>query len=106
MNWTKSTHDHPHDYPFHAQTSVTLPLRDLFFVSEGPFQHGDFEMSHDLDNHSDNAVVDIYVSYKVPDALDQATVCRMHPETDEWGVGIFVGRIHLDALHTKTLTFL
>ncbi|KAI0753418.1 hypothetical protein C8Q80DRAFT_1095853 [Daedaleopsis nitida] len=91
VNWTTNSLDHPYEYPFHAQTSVTFPLSalDMFFVSEGLLQHGDFEVSQDLDNHSDKAVVDIHVSYRVPDALDEATVCRMHPEADEWGVGIF-----------------
>ena len=40
-----------------------------------------------------NAIVDIEVEYRQPDALDAATVCRTHPDDNKYGLGIFVSTL-------------
>ncbi|KAI0753363.1 hypothetical protein C8Q80DRAFT_1096622 [Daedaleopsis nitida] len=100
VNWTITT-DSLGDYEYHASTSFSLPLTaaDLHFVAEGSLQYGEFEMSHDVDLVSDSALIDVSVEYQHPDAIAEATVCRLHPSEEQWGLGIFTphwGAFHLD----------
>ena len=91
--------DRPGELPFHARTTFMLPVsaEELQFVADGSLQYGDFEVSQDVDVGGMNAVVDIDVGFRHPDALEEATVCRTHPADNKWGVGIFVS---LRALRT------
>lgn len=94
VNWTKSDSVYPHDY--HAGTSFSIPVTaaELAFVSEGALQSGRFEIAQDLESGSKTATIDLHVTYRVEDALDEATVCRLHPDDETWGLGIFVsGRL-------------
>ena len=92
VNWTTDVAKHRDDFPFHAETSFTLPVgaKELAFVAEGSRQYGHFEVSQTADAGSDEAIVDVRVSYSEPEALSDATVCRLHPAEDSWGLGIFV----------------
>ena len=92
VNWTTDVAKHRDDFPFHAETSFTLPVgaKELAFVAEGSRQYGHFEVSQTGDAGSDEAIVDVRVSYSEPEALSDATVCRLHPAEDSWGLGIFV----------------
>ncbi|KAI0740773.1 hypothetical protein C8Q76DRAFT_791175 [Earliella scabrosa] len=94
VNWTEGSPSHRHDYPFHVQTSLTLPLSaaELSFIADGSLQFGDFVVSQDLDEGADDAVVFIDAFYRIPDAMDEATVCKTHLQEDEWGLGIFTPR--------------
>ncbi|KAI0800247.1 hypothetical protein C8Q74DRAFT_1364019 [Fomes fomentarius] len=90
VNWTKDT-DPSHGYPYHAQTSLTLPLTatDLSFVASGSSQTGHFEIVQDLDEGSKDASIDVDVFYRPEDALDDTTVCRTHLTENASGLAIF-----------------
>lgn len=92
VNWTTDGAGLPDEYPYHARTSFTLPVgaKELAFIAQGAQQHGHFELSQTADAGSDEAVVEVHVSYKAQNALSDATVCRLHPAEDSWGLGIFV----------------
>ncbi|KAI0712789.1 hypothetical protein C8T65DRAFT_173664 [Cerioporus squamosus] len=90
-NWTAVDGD-PHDkYPYHAQTTLTLPVsaKELSFVADGSFQYGDFELSQSTDAVSDKVIVEINVSFQDTQTFDRSRICRYNPERDAWGVGIF-----------------
>ncbi|KAI0794307.1 hypothetical protein C8Q74DRAFT_568961 [Fomes fomentarius] len=91
VNWTKHSSNRSHDYPYHAQTSLSLPLSaaELSFIAAGSAHSGQFIVLQDLDEGSEDALADIDVLYHTPDFLDEATVCRTHPAEDAWGLGIF-----------------
>ena len=92
VNWTTDVARHHDDFPYHAEASFTLPIgaKELAFVAEGVQQYGHFELSQTADAGSDDAIVDVHVSYDQAEALSDATVCRLHPAEDNWGLGIFV----------------
>ncbi|RDX48573.1 hypothetical protein OH76DRAFT_1483681 [Lentinus brumalis] len=94
VNWTTDGAGLPDEYPYHARTSFTLPVgaKELAFIAQGAQQHGHFELSQTADAGSDEAVVEVHVSYKAQNALSDATVCRLHPAEDSWGLGIFTSR--------------
>lgn len=79
-------------FPHHAHASFVLPVSapELSFVSVGAAQAGAFDIVQDLDTESDTAVVDVRVSYRHLNALEDATVCQLHPNEGTWGLGIFV----------------
>ncbi|KAH9888410.1 hypothetical protein C8Q73DRAFT_839007 [Cubamyces lactineus] len=93
VNWTLDPDGGHGLWPLHATTSLTFPVDadELFFLAQGSFSHGAFEVSQSNDAGTD-AVVDIEVWYKVEDALQEATVCRLHPSASEHGLGIFTPR--------------
>ncbi|KAI1788344.1 hypothetical protein LXA43DRAFT_1097445 [Ganoderma leucocontextum] len=82
--------DAPRGYRVHLRTSVTLPVSAsiLSVISEGARTHGSLEVSQTADAASD-AVVKVDVFYRNQEDFDEATVCRLHPSDNEWGLGIF-----------------
>ncbi len=93
VNWTKGTNP-SHEYPYHAQTSLTLPLTatDLSFVASGSCQYGHFEIVQDLDEGSKDASINVDVFYGPEDALDDTTVCWTHLAENASGLAIFVSQ--------------
>ncbi|TFK83281.1 hypothetical protein K466DRAFT_267840 [Polyporus arcularius HHB13444] len=89
-NWTAVDGDPRDKYPYHAQTSFTLPVsaKELSFVADGSFQYGDYELSQ-TDAFSDKVAVEIQVSFQDTQTFDRSRVCRYNPEKDAWGIGIF-----------------
>ncbi|KAI0696204.1 hypothetical protein C8T65DRAFT_37507 [Cerioporus squamosus] len=103
VNWTTDPVEHPDQYPYRARTSFTLPVgaKELAFVAEGARQHGHFELSQTADAGSDEVVVEVHVSYYDQNTLSDATVCRLHPAEDNWGLGIFTPRWVPPHTHSK-----
>ncbi|KAI0755025.1 hypothetical protein C8Q80DRAFT_1117540 [Daedaleopsis nitida] len=91
VNWTIPADGSADDSSYHASTSMIFPIdsQEIRFVADGALQYGDFEVSQDNHEHSDSVIVNVDVAYSHPDALDEATVCRTHPDESKWGLAIF-----------------
>ena len=85
----------PRGYRYHSRTSVTFPVAAniISVITEGARTQGSLEVSQTADAGSD-AVVEIDVFYRHQEDFDEATVCRLHPANNEWGLGIFVRVMH------------
>ena len=79
------------EYPYRAHAQLALPVAadELSFIAEGLHSHGSIEISQTADAGA-NAIVDVEVEYRQPEALDAATVCRTHSDENKYGLGIFV----------------
>ncbi|PIL33801.1 hypothetical protein GSI_04426 [Ganoderma sinense ZZ0214-1] len=75
-------------YRAHAQLSLPVAADELSFIAEGLHAHGSIDISQTADA-GENAVVDVEVEYRQPEALDAATVCHTHPGDNKYGLGIF-----------------
>ncbi|KAI0366758.1 hypothetical protein BV20DRAFT_971494 [Pilatotrama ljubarskyi] len=106
VNWTLDSSRGHGDWPYHAHTSLAFPIdaEELFFRAEGPLAHGTFEVSHSKDVGRD-AIIDVDVSYRVQDALSEATVCHLRPSDDRHGLGIFTRRWDYPHDHEYQLRF-
>ncbi|KAM5542209.1 hypothetical protein V8D89_004082 [Ganoderma adspersum] len=89
VNW-EEVPDVPRGYRFHSRTSVTFPVAAniISIITEGARTQGSLEVSQTADTGSD-AVVEIDVFYRQQEDFNEATVCRLHPANNEWGLGIF-----------------
>ena len=79
------------EYPYRAHAQLAFPVGadELSFIAEGLHSHGSIEISQTADAGA-NAIVDVEVEYRQPEALDAATVCRTHSGENKYGLGIFV----------------
>lgn len=91
-NWT-TANTRLGDLPHKQRATFNIPVSalEISCLSEGTKQHGHFEIVHDHDAKSEDAVIDIHVTYDHSEALSGTTVCRLHPRhSATWGLGIFV----------------
>ena len=97
VNW-EEVPDVPRGYRYHSRTSVTFPVAAnlISVITEGARTQGSLEVSQTADAGSD-AIVEIDVFYRHQEDFDEATVCRLHPANNEWGLGIFVRILHSTA---------
>ncbi|KAM5544943.1 hypothetical protein V8D89_001054 [Ganoderma adspersum] len=105
VTWEKVS-DVPSGYRAHLRTSVTFPVPEniLSVIAEGARAHGTLEVSQTADAGSD-AVVEVDVFYRIQEDFDQATVCRLHPANNEWGLGIFTPTSTWPPWHSDQLRF-
>ena len=75
----------------HKQARLTLPLTAnwLSFIAEGDFPLGIFEVSATAPQESEEAIVDVDVTYEALSFRDMK-VCRLRYGHYGWGLGIFV----------------
>ncbi|KAM5531474.1 hypothetical protein V8D89_014864 [Ganoderma adspersum] len=105
VKWEKVS-DVPSGYRTHLRTSVTFPVLEniLSVITEGARAHGTLEVSQTADAGSD-AVVEVDVFYRIQEDFEEATVCRLHPANNEWGLGIFTPGMWTWPPHRDQLRF-